>query len=74
MSEGSTPSGRILVGPPGWLYQDWEGQVYPKPKPRSFDPLAYLAQYFDAIEINSTFYRIPAAKTPVNAISEVLHR
>jgi uncharacterized protein YecE (DUF72 family) len=33
--------------------------VYPKPKPRGFDPLTYLAQYFDAIEINSTFYRIP---------------
>jgi uncharacterized protein YecE (DUF72 family) len=32
------------------------------PKPRGFDPLAYLAAYFDTIEINSTFYR-PAART-----------
>src|SRR5919109_731050 len=52
---------RIRIGPAGWSYPDWEGQVYPKPKPRGFDPLAYLAQYFDTIEINSTFYRIPAA-------------
>lgn len=53
--------GRTRIGPAGWSYPDWEGQVYPKPKPRGFDPLAYLAQYFDTIEINSTFYRIPSA-------------
>ena len=50
----------IRIGPAGWSYPDWEGQVYPKPKPRGFDPLRYLAQYFDTIEINSTFYRIPS--------------
>jgi uncharacterized protein YecE (DUF72 family) len=54
-------SGRIRIGPAGWSSPDWEGQVYQKPKPRGFDPLAYLAQYFDTIEINSTFYRIPSA-------------
>lgn len=31
--------------------------VYPQPKPKGFDPLAYLARYFDTIEIDSTFYR-----------------
>jgi uncharacterized protein YecE (DUF72 family) len=61
MGEDSGGSERIRIGPAGWYYPDWEGQVYPKPKPRGFDPLAYLAQYFDTIEINSTFYRIPAA-------------
>ena len=54
-------SGRIRIGPAGWSYPDWEGQVYPQPKPRGFDPLAYRAQYFDTIAINSTFSRIPAA-------------
>jgi len=34
--------------------------VYPKPKPKKFDPLRYLAGYFDTVEVNSTFYR-PAA-------------
>jgi len=47
----------ILVGPAGFDYKDWAGVVYPKPRPRNFDPLRYLAQYFDTIEINSTFYR-----------------
>jgi uncharacterized protein YecE (DUF72 family) len=53
----------IRVGPAGWSYSDWKGQVYPKPQPRGFDPLTYLAQYFDAVEINATFYRIPTPAT-----------
>jgi len=48
----------IRIGPAGWSYKDWEGIVYP-PHGSRFDPLAYLARYFDTIEINSPFYRIP---------------
>ncbi len=47
----------IRFGPAGWSYPDWQGLVYPDSKPKGFDPLAYLAKYFDTIEINSTFYR-----------------
>ena len=53
----------IRVGPAGWSYEDWEGIVYPDPKPRGFDPLAYLAGYFDTVEVNSTFYRPAARRT-----------
>jgi uncharacterized protein YecE (DUF72 family) len=53
----------IRVGPAGWSYKDWDGIVYPRPKPRGFDPLAYLAGYFDTIEINSTYYRPASAET-----------
>ena len=49
---------KIRIGPAGWSYKDWEGTVYP-PHGSKFDPLGYLAQYFDTIEINSPFYRIP---------------
>ncbi len=49
----------LYVGPAGWSYDDWLGTVYPSPRPRGFDPLAYLAGYFNLIEINSTFYRVP---------------
>lgn len=52
----------IRVGPAGWAYKDWEGVVFPRPKPRRFDPLEYLARYFDTVEINSTFYRPAAAE------------
>src|SRR5712691_5270187 len=49
---------RIRIGPAGWSYTDWEGTVYPKHGSK-FDHLAYLADFFDTIEINSPFYRIP---------------
>ena len=50
-------AGRIHVGTAGWSYRDWEGVFYPKPHPPGFDPLTYIAQYFDVVEVNSTFYR-----------------
>ena len=49
----------IRVGPAGWDYPDWEGIVYPTPRPRRFDRLAFIADYFDAVELNVTFYRQP---------------
>jgi hypothetical protein len=30
----------IRIGTAGWKYKDWDGMVYPKPKPRGFDELA----------------------------------
>jgi uncharacterized protein YecE (DUF72 family) len=47
----------IRVGVAGWDYPDWTGVVYPSPRPRGFDRLSFLAKYFDALEINVTFYR-----------------
>lgn len=51
------PTAAVRYGPAGWTYRDWSGVVYPRPAPRGFDPLTFLASYFDTIEINSTFYR-----------------
>jgi uncharacterized protein YecE (DUF72 family) len=51
------------IGLAGWSYPDWKGRVYPAKSPRGFDPLAYLAEYFDTIEINGTFYRVPTVKS-----------
>jgi uncharacterized protein YecE (DUF72 family) len=56
------PPGRdtsLRVGPAGWNYKDWEGVAYPPAAGKAFDPLAYLADYFDTIEINSSFYAPP---------------
>ncbi len=57
------------VGVAGWSYPDWEGIVYPK-TPR-FDGLSYLANFFDTLEINSSFYRIPAARTTSSWVKRV---
>lgn len=62
---------KIRVGPAGWSYTDWEKVVYP-PHGSKFDHLAYLASFFDTIEINSPFYRIPPpthAKSWVRRVS-----
>jgi len=51
----------IRFGPAGWDYEDWWGVVYPDPAPKGFDPLAWLAGFFQVVEVNSTYYRpLPA--------------
>ena len=48
----------IFCGPCGWSYSHWNGTVYPKShRPRGFHALEFLARYFDAVEINTTFYQ-----------------
>jgi uncharacterized protein YecE (DUF72 family) len=61
----------IRVGPAGWAYEDWNGIVYPKPRPRGFDPLTHLAAYFDTVEVNSTFYRPATADTARKWVARV---
>jgi uncharacterized protein YecE (DUF72 family) len=48
---------KIFIGPAGWSYPDWDGIVYPAHHSRDFDAASYLANYFDAIEINTSFYQ-----------------
>jgi uncharacterized protein YecE (DUF72 family) len=47
----------LRVGPAGWAYKDWNGVVYPSPRPKGFHEATFLAQFFDTIEINTSFYR-----------------
>jgi len=48
---------KVLFGTSGWSYEDWRGVFYPEKMPRGTNDLEYAAPYFDALEINSTFYR-----------------
>jgi uncharacterized protein YecE (DUF72 family) len=58
---------RVRVGTSGWSYPSgegtWNGIFYPAKKPKGFDELAFYAEHFDTVEVNSTFYRVPARKT-----------
>jgi uncharacterized protein YecE (DUF72 family) len=50
---------KVRVGCAGWSYPDWKGVFYPD----SLDPNKYLkfySHYFDFVEVNSTFYNLPA--------------
>jgi len=64
---------KIYVGPAGWSYKDWNGIVYPAKPGSKFDPLSYLAEFFDTIEINSSFYRPPAASSSKAWARRVAH-
>ncbi len=50
-------SGVLRVGPAGWSYPDWSGYVYPARRSKGFREAAYLAEFFDTIEINTSFYQ-----------------
>ena len=52
----------VRVGPAGWSYEDWAGIVYPRPMSATLHALEYLAQFFDTVEVNVSFYR-PLPKT-----------
>jgi uncharacterized protein YecE (DUF72 family) len=64
-------SNRIRVGPAGWSYKDWEGIVYPQKPGAKFDPLEYIARFFDTVEINSSFYRPFTASTAKSWVKRV---
>jgi uncharacterized protein YecE (DUF72 family) len=71
------PGASIYIGTSGWSYPKgkgaWDNVFYP-PKLADKDKLAYYAQYFNTVEINSSFYRPPnkiaarawAARVPDN--------
>ncbi|HPR87177.1 MAG TPA: DUF72 domain-containing protein [bacterium] len=63
----------LFIGPAGWNYPDWKGVVYPPRLPRSVSELNFLAGYLDLVEVNSTFYRIPAAHTAISWLEQVRH-
>lgn len=50
------------IGCSGWDYRAWRGVVYPPelPRRRWFEHYATL---FDTVELNATFYRLPAPST-----------
>jgi len=50
-------AGKIRIGPAGWSYPDWAGYVYPSRRPKGFHEATFLAQFFDTIEINTSFYQ-----------------
>ncbi len=66
--------GDILFGTAGWSYEDWKGRVYPAHSGSRFDPLAYLARFFDLVEVNASFYRLPHPETVVSWIRRVQDR
>jgi uncharacterized protein YecE (DUF72 family) len=49
----------FLVGTSGYSYKEWLGHFYPEKLPAN-EMLRYYAERFSTVEINNTFYRMPA--------------
>jgi len=50
---------RLLAGTSGYSYAEWKGAFYPEKLPAT-EMLRYYAEHFPTVEINNTFYRMPA--------------
>lgn len=60
-AKSKTPP-QLYFGCAKWGRKDWIGKMYPKGTKDS-DFLSYYAKYFNCIELNATFYKIPDEKT-----------
>jgi uncharacterized protein YecE (DUF72 family) len=63
----------IRFGVAGWDYKDWAGIVYPAGRSKQFDPLEYLSDFFDTVEVNSTFYGVGSPKSSESWVRRVHH-
>lgn len=57
-SQGGRDAG-LHVGTSGWVYGHWKGAFYPEDLPQHAR-LAYYASFFDSVEVNNTYYRLPS--------------
>jgi uncharacterized protein YecE (DUF72 family) len=53
---------RVHIGTSGWQYARWRDRFYPKGVAQS-NWLAYYADRFSCVEVNNTFYNLPAEET-----------
>ncbi len=50
----------LLIGTSGWVYRHWRERFYPRGLPQS-RWLEYYAAQFPTVEVNNSFYGLPAA-------------
>ena len=53
---------RAYIGTSGWNYKHWRNLIYP-PKLAQKSWLGFIADRFDTVEVNTSFYRIPKRET-----------
>ena len=57
-----TDQQKIRIGTCAWSFDEWRESFYPPELPES-EWLEFYARHFPAVEIDSTFYHVPAADT-----------
>jgi uncharacterized protein YecE (DUF72 family) len=61
---------QLLTGTSGYSYKEWLGHFYPEKLPAS-EMLRYYAERFSTVEINNTFYRMPAESMLAQWVEQV---
>lgn len=54
----------IRIGTSGWLYKHWRGGAFYPRGLKQREEFAFYASRFDTVEINGSFYRLPAEGAP----------
>jgi uncharacterized protein YecE (DUF72 family) len=63
-------SRQLRIGCSGWNYPHWRAGVFYPPRLPQRGWLAYYAERFDTVELNTTFYRLPKAAVVARWVSE----
>src|ERR1700751_1587343 len=61
---------KLRAGTSGYSYKEWKGNFYPADLPEA-RMLPFYAKHFSTVEINNTFYRMPAEKVLLNWAAQV---
>ncbi|HED36783.1 MAG TPA: DUF72 domain-containing protein, partial [Ignavibacteria bacterium] len=54
---------KLYISTAGWFYNDWVPNFYSKRQSKNFDWLEFYSQYFNAVEVNSTYYTYVSRET-----------
>jgi uncharacterized protein YecE (DUF72 family) len=58
----------VRIGCSGWNYKTWKDEFYEGKPARLW--LRHYAQFFDTVEVNNTFYRLPLASSVARWVKE----
>ncbi len=67
--EGSAKM-KIHIGTSGYAYKEWKGEFYPE-KISPKEMLRFYSDYFQTVEINNTFYRMPKESVLISWAGQV---
>jgi len=60
----------VTIGCSGWNYAHWRNGVFYPPRCAARNWLRFYARWFETVEVNSTFYRLPRATAVARWVEE----
>lgn len=62
---------KLNIGTAGWSYKDWIGPFYLQPQSRDYDWLEFYSNYFNCVEVNSSYYTYISPSTARGWVKKV---